>query len=651
MMTAAHLNKAASFRPTLSSALSSHQIQNTLQQGDSNGLHAVMDQQRRCMRTVEEMTTESRSVYQTHSVNGGNTPYANATYANTTPKGTSQEATSRGGTPHGSTHSLLGKSPSTLPNPLGGGTPSLHGAVFEAAGSTGRSHGTPTPSTTGGSPSLSGSSSRRSPSLKRHKLKTIVMGGARIFKMQRPKDAGSQTSIFVEPDVPTRFLIHSSSLLPSSENSPQQSDAGSAQSFLQFTPRSIDGDCRRTRRKGTVAARKPTADGDGSKRLSSELSESLRRGKRIDGRSMDTAELHQARRPAEGSRVFERDRPSEGERGKRTSRNCSEDGSYMGEESQVLNDLFALIQSSDMSVKDQALSTLFHLAQSSAATRDAILAAGGLSWILREVQKTQARPSATARALYHLCSGVPSPPFHLVRHVFPLITKLVLTCDEEEVLIICLCLLYSLSTSRLASSEAASMHGGTGSSGSSSSVSASPWLCSNFICNILGSGTFIRLIELLGHENIDVQYRTLRLLDLLTEAEADFLGYDNRADCTPLVNLNLCDLLENLIQRPELQNVCSNITQNLLVHHYNHLAPSYPLLLQTHFQILKERIGTQSRFISSILQPLNSHTPRDVSIHICTCHPHTLMYVQTAPSMYRQNSWRTGDAISCWKNA
>lgn len=168
--------------------------------------------------------------------------------------------------------------------------------------------------------------------------------------------------------------------------------------------------------------------------------------------------------------------------------------SFSNRDNQILENLFKLLGDSDPAVREKALATVFHLTQSSPFTRNTILEAGGLYPILNEIQRGGPNDSATARALFHLCVGDPPPPFNLVVQTIPSLQRLLISSDDEEVLIIICYVLSELVT-------VTDVH--------------SP----SYINKVIPPPVHPRLTALLTHESMDVKFRALNLLEKICRAD------------------------------------------------------------------------------------------------------------------------------------
>eukprot|EP01053_Blabericola_migrator_P007159 Blabericola_migrator_1__7158@NODE_362_length_9426_cov_300_827118_g290_i0_p2_GENE_NODE_362_length_9426_cov_300_827118_g290_i0NODE_362_length_9426_cov_300_827118_g290_i0_p2_ORF_typecomplete_len448_score96_37KAP/PF05804_12/9_2e06KAP/PF05804_12/1_3e02Arm_2/PF04826_13/6_6e06Arm_2/PF04826_13/2_7e03Cnd1/PF12717_7/0_44Cnd1/PF12717_7/21Cnd1/PF12717_7/5_5e02Adaptin_N/PF01602_20/0_04Arm/PF00514_23/5_3Arm/PF00514_23/9_7e02Arm/PF00514_23/5_5e03Arm/PF00514_23/7_4e03Arm/PF00514_23/43DUF908/PF06012_12/1_3DUF908 len=239
----------------------------------------------------------------------------------------------------------------------------------------------------------------------------------------------------------------------------------------------------------------------------------------------------------------------------------------------VLDDLFALLQSHDPDVRDRALSTLFHLVQYSTATRDTILEAGGLEVIMMEIQRDGPADAQTARALYHLCMGEPLPPFHLIAKTLPSLQRLLVTSDEEEVLVITAFVLHELAV-------------------------VDDVMSLNYIVKIVPPPLYSRLCALLKHRSIDVQFRILRLLN--KGATADRIhGLASESHFDDLMKMSFPNHLKKCMSLPELQGECVELVQNLMHNHFEALM-KHENLIRKYFSLIRARLGEEARALSML---------------------------------------------------
>lgn len=263
-------------------------------------------------------------------------------------------------------------------------------------------------------------------------------------------------------------------------------------------------------------------------------------------------------------------------------------------DSQLLDDLFRLLHAPDAAVREQALSTIFHLIQSSPATRDTILEAGGVQPILAEIQRDGPADAHTARALFHLCMGDPPPPFHLIAKTLPSLQRLLIASDEEEVLIIVAYVIHELTTVEDIHSL-------------------------NYIIKILPPPLHARLVQLLSHPSIDVRFRCLQLLVKTTAADRLHGATASGSQCEELLRLKLLTPLRKCLSTPELQSECLEIIQNLLPNHLDTLLKSEDLI-KKYFTIVKSRLGFDAKVVAMLKSSIRNADPNHMLfLHECGC--------------------------------
>eukprot|EP01054_Gregarina_sp_Poly1_P009413 Gregarina_sp_Poly_1__9412@NODE_589_length_7363_cov_272_061129_g455_i0_p1_GENE_NODE_589_length_7363_cov_272_061129_g455_i0NODE_589_length_7363_cov_272_061129_g455_i0_p1_ORF_typecomplete_len428_score68_19Arm_2/PF04826_13/1_3e07KAP/PF05804_12/0_00012KAP/PF05804_12/45HEAT/PF02985_22/0_014HEAT/PF02985_22/1_4HEAT_2/PF13646_6/0_98HEAT_2/PF13646_6/6_5HEAT_2/PF13646_6/9e03Arm/PF00514_23/5_6Arm/PF00514_23/38Arm/PF00514_23/6_6Arm/PF00514_23/2_5e02Adaptin_N/PF01602_20/0_00022CLASP_N/PF12348_8/0_14CLASP_N/PF len=263
---------------------------------------------------------------------------------------------------------------------------------------------------------------------------------------------------------------------------------------------------------------------------------------------------------------------------------------HLARDGQILDELFSLLQAPDPAVREKALATIFHLVQSSPATRDTILEAGGVQPILSEIQRDGPADAQTARALYHLCMGNPLPPFPLIAKTLPSLQRLLVTSEEEEVLVIVTYVLHELT------------------------IVDDPQSL-NYIIKILPPPLHARLVALLSHESMDVRFRCLQLLGKTTAADRQhgaagvvahcfdtlfcMLFAASGSQCKELLNLNLLGPLRKCLGVTELQDECMEIIQNLLPNHFDVLIKSEDLI-RKYFSIVRARLGLEAKVVAML---------------------------------------------------
>lgn len=263
-------------------------------------------------------------------------------------------------------------------------------------------------------------------------------------------------------------------------------------------------------------------------------------------------------------------------------------------ELKVLEDLFRLLGSPDRTVRERTLATIFSLARSSCALRIRILEVGGLAPILREVQRNGPANRSTARALFHLITGPVKTPFRLVQQTLSTIHRLLLTCDEAEVLVIVCYILDEITRDEPVDSPA-------------------------FISQVLPSPFHSRLAELLFHESLDARYRALKLISSITFADRLHHGKDSESQFELLVWANLVRGLELGLDQPELQSIILEIVQNLMVYRLGRLIICKGLIVQ-YFSIIKERIGFESKLVASLSAVAQKASPEEMQfLSSCGC--------------------------------
>eukprot|EP01056_Protomagalhaensia_sp_Gyna25_P000159 Protomagalhaensia_sp_Gyna_25__158@NODE_1075_length_2222_cov_8_790655_g855_i0_p1_GENE_NODE_1075_length_2222_cov_8_790655_g855_i0NODE_1075_length_2222_cov_8_790655_g855_i0_p1_ORF_typecomplete_len459_score64_60KAP/PF05804_12/1_1e05KAP/PF05804_12/43Arm_2/PF04826_13/9_8e06Arm_2/PF04826_13/3_7e02Arm_2/PF04826_13/1_9e03RTTN_N/PF14726_6/0_14RTTN_N/PF14726_6/8_2e03RTTN_N/PF14726_6/2_1e03RTTN_N/PF14726_6/3Arm/PF00514_23/0_094Arm/PF00514_23/4_1e02Arm/PF00514_23/4_9e03Arm/PF00514_23/3_6Cnd1/PF12717_7/0_14Cn len=284
-------------------------------------------------------------------------------------------------------------------------------------------------------------------------------------------------------------------------------------------------------------------------------------------------------------------------RGREPKGLCRSPGSISsagGREARLLEDLFALLQSPDSAVREQALATIFHLAQFSPSTRDSILEAGGAEPLLREIQRNGPAEAQTARALYHLCMGRPLPPFHLIAKILPSLHRLLVTSEEEEVLVIVAYVLNELTLAEDLTSL-------------------------NYVIKVLPPPLHARLVALLRHPSLDVRFRSLQLLAKTTAADRIHGPLASGSRCEELLGLGLLVPLRKCLGIPELENESVEIVQNLLPHHFEPLMKSEDLI-KKYFVIVRSRLGLDARVLGMLKSAVHQADKNQMQfLHECGC--------------------------------
>lgn len=230
-------------------------------------------------------------------------------------------------------------------------------------------------------------------------------------------------------------------------------------------------------------------------------------------------------------------------------------GSHANAEALVLRGvvplIYALLESSDADVREQAAWLTANITGDSAQLRDVILQTSGLARLLK-VMGDSPRPSlakVTIWAVSNLCRGKPAPEYAVIRPALPYLSAMILGLEDKEVLKDCL-----WAISKMCEGE------------------------ESRIQDLLDTGLLPRLMVLTGSEHVRVAHPALRCVGNVAAGSA--------GQTEKLVQAGLLDRLTNLLKstKPAVRKEAAWISSNISVGPNSHiqallLSPLFPTLL------------------------------------------------------------------------
>jgi len=213
--------------------------------------------------------------------------------------------------------------------------------------------------------------------------------------------------------------------------------------------------------------------------------------------------------------------------------------------------IYALLESSDADVREQAAWLTGNITGDSAQLRDVILQTSGLGRLLK-VMGDSPRPSlakVTIWAVSNLCRGKPAPEYAVVRLALPYLSAMILGLEDKDVLKDCL-----WAISKMCEGE------------------------ESRIQDLMETGLLPRLVVLAGSEHMRVQHPALRCIGNVAA------GSETQTE--KLVAAGVLNILANLLKSPKpvIRKEAAWISSNISVGPTTHiqtllLSPLFPTLL------------------------------------------------------------------------